>query len=169
MGISKKNYLPTQEELAEARKKGEQSLRSEPRATKAWYKSDTREIVLELNNRCTFSFFVDFAQGLKDASDDDLKEVELMPRGSALHWEKLDADLGVTNLLHGRLGSKKWMEELHKEHGIPMGIWLDTQEAMSELGRMGGSVRSTVKTLAVRENGKKGGRPRSKGGDKATA
>lgn len=30
------------------------------------------------------------------------------------------------------------------------------------LGRLGGSVKSPAKTAAVRENGKKGGRPRKK-------
>lgn len=34
------------------------------------------------------------------------------------------------------------------------------KEFLSEIGRIGGSRKSLKKTLAVRENGKKGGRPK---------
>jgi hypothetical protein len=39
--------------------------------------------------------------------------------------------------------------------------YLAIQQYRSELGRMGGSARSERKTTAVRENAKRGGRPRS--------
>jgi hypothetical protein len=62
-----------------------------------------------------------------------------MPTGSALHWESLDADLGVSQLVLGLFGSKTWM---------------------TELGRQGGRLKSVAKVQAARENGKRGGRPR---------
>jgi hypothetical protein len=34
---------------------------------------------------------------------------------------------------------------------------------MAKIGRIGGSKKSAVKTAAVKENGKKGGRPKKKG------
>jgi hypothetical protein len=67
-----------------------------------------------------------------------LAEVEVTPIGFGLHWEKLDADLGVPHLVMGIFGSKAWMREL---------------------ARRGGSVTSAAKARASRENGKKGGRP----------
>jgi len=62
-----------------------------------------------------------------------------MPTGYALRWERLDADFTVIGLLAGIFGTKAWM---------------------SELGRKGGNARSEAKASAVRENGKRGGRPR---------
>ena len=44
-----------------------------------------------------------------------LAEVEIMPTGSALHWESLDADLGISQLVSGLLGSKAWMTELGRQ------------------------------------------------------
>jgi hypothetical protein len=56
-----------------------------------------------------------------------------------LHWESLDVDLGVPELIAGVFGTKAWM---------------------TELGRLGGQVKSVAKEKAARENGKRGGRPR---------
>lgn len=153
-------YKVTEQELLEAAQRGKIAALLEPRAVKARYDKNTKQVVIELNNRCTFSFPVELGQGLQNASDKELSEIELWPTGDALHWESLDADLGVLNLLEGRLGSRKWMENLHEICGIPIGIWPDSQRAMSELGRIGGSVSSEVKAKTSRENGKKGGRPK---------
>jgi hypothetical protein len=51
-------------------------------------------------------------QGLQGASDKDLAAVEILGIGSGLHWESLDADLGVHSLFCGIYGSKKWMAQL---------------------------------------------------------
>jgi hypothetical protein len=42
-------------------------------------------------------------QGLANGTPEQLAEVEIMPTGSALHWESLDADLGVPQLVSGLL------------------------------------------------------------------
>lgn len=62
-----------------------------------------------------------------------------MPGAESIYWECLDVGFSVPNLIAGSFGTKAWMREL---------------------GRAGGRVRSPAKTAAVRENGKKGGRPR---------
>jgi hypothetical protein len=111
----------------------------EPRALAARYDAATRRIVVDLTNGCTFIFPADRGQGLEGASDAELAQVDVLPGGEALHWEQLDADLGVPQLIAGIFGSKLWMREL---------------------GRRGGSSTSQTKAAAVRENGKKGGRPR---------
>jgi hypothetical protein len=118
---------------------GAQAAGAEPRAAAARYDATTRRIVVDLTNGCTFIFPADRGQGLAGANDAELAEVEVLPGGEALHWETLDADLGVPQLIAGIFGSKLWMREL---------------------GRRGGSATSESKAAAVRENGKKGGRPR---------
>ena len=52
-----------------------------------------------------------------------------------------DADLYVPGLIEGAFGSRRWMQQI---------------------GKLGGSSRSTVKAEASRENGKRGGRPKEK-------
>lgn len=81
----------------------------------------------------------ELVQGLVDASPDDLAQVELTPSGEGLHWETLDVDLSIPSLILGIFGTKAWM---------------------AELGSRGGSVTSTAKARAARQNGKRGGRPR---------
>jgi hypothetical protein len=58
-----------------------------------------------------------------------------------LHWPLLDADLYVPSLIEGAFGSRRWMQQI---------------------GKVGGSIRSSIKAKAARENGKRGGRPRRK-------
>jgi hypothetical protein len=113
----------------------------EPRAVGVKYDPRLKRIVVDLANGTTFIFPPSLAQGLADASVQDLKNVSITPSGEGLRWESLDADLSLTSLLMGIFGSKKWM---------------------SELGRRGGKARSDAKATASRENGRKGGRPRSK-------
>jgi hypothetical protein len=125
----------------EATKRGEEAMKTEPRARSAHYDRKQRRIVVELMNGCTFMFPPTVVQGLETASADELSEVEVTPQGFGLHWEKLDADFTVAGLLAGIFGTKAWM---------------------SEMGRRGGTVRSEAKAAAVRENGRKGGRPRTK-------
>ncbi len=120
-------------------KRGEQRMASKPSATSARYDQSANRIVVELNNGSTFIFPPELAQGLRDASAKDLADVVVMPTGYALRWERLDADFTVIGLLAGIFGTKAWM---------------------SELSRKGGSARSEAKASAVRENGKRGGRPR---------
>jgi hypothetical protein len=82
-------------------------------------------------------------QGFEGAGPADISAVEVVPSGSALHWEKLDADFSVSGLVAGVFGNKAWMDELRKE-------W----------GRKGGKTKSEAKAVAARANGARGGRPR---------
>ena len=49
-----------------------------------------------------------------------------------------------------------WHREPDRDYCVPV----DLREAAAALGRKGGSARSEAKTAAVRENGRKGGRPK---------
>jgi hypothetical protein len=94
---------------------------------------------MELTNGVIMGFPYQLLQGLENGTPEQLAAVAIMPTGSALHWEGLDADLGVSQLVMGLFGSKAWM---------------------TELGRQGGKLKSVAKAQASRDNGKRGGRPR---------
>ena len=125
----------------EAVERGRKRLETEPRAAAARYDKKAERVVVELTNGCVFMFPPSLAQGLSDASADDLAVIEVLPPGVALRWPKLDADFTIMGLLSGIFGTRAWM---------------------TELGRRGGSATSEAKAAAVRENGRKGGRPHTK-------
>jgi Protein of unknown function (DUF2442) len=87
-------------------------------------------------NGCTFAFPPQLAQGLNSATEDQLAEVEVLGSGTGLHWETLDIDLSVPDLLAGLFGTKAYM------------------------ARHAGQTCSPAKAAAARANGAKGGRPR---------
>lgn len=95
-------------------------------------------IHVELDNGCAFEFPAAQAQELANAKPADLRQVEVTAAGLGLYWPTLDADLYVPNLLKGVLGTKRWM---------------------AHIGANGGKATSKAKSLAARENGKRGGRP----------
>lgn len=68
-----------------------------------------------------------------------LKEIVVSPKGTGLHWPKLDADLTIAGLLAGIFGSRMWMREI---------------------AASGGKAMTEKKAAAARANGAKGGRPR---------
>ena len=58
-------------------------------------------------NDCVFIVPVDLMQGLRGASDEDLMDFSLMPRGFDLHWHRLDAQFTVFGLMQGRCGRSR--------------------------------------------------------------
>lgn len=128
-----------QEQINHARQAGEALDDTEPRAVKAWYEIDSARIFIEIKNGVVMGFPSKLLQGLELATPEQLAEVEVMPSGYGLHWENLDVDLGVPQLVSGIFGTQTWMKEL---------------------GRRGGQAKSTAKANASQENGKRGGRPR---------
>lgn len=126
-------------QIEHAVRAGLKASKTEPRAKSARYDTASRQIVVQLTNGCTFMFPAKLGQGLRGATDEQLAEVEVLGRGSGLHWETLDADLSIPQLVMGIFGSRAWM---------------------SELARRGGSAKTAAKAAAARANGAKGGRPR---------
>lgn len=117
-----------------------QTLREAGYAVSARYDRRTSRVILNLNTGVQLSVPTRNLEGLTDAPEEYLAEIEISPAGLGLHWPKLDADVYVPALLQGIFGSKKWMAAL--------------------LGASGGRSTSTAKTAAARRNGHKGGRPR---------
>lgn len=128
-------------EFDDAERRGEQSLHSEPRAQRARYDPKARRILVELTNGCSLEFPARLAEGLQDASDDELADVTILGLGLGLRWERLDVDLSVPGLLAGLFGTKAWMDRERAAHA--------------------GSATSPAKAAAARHNGSKGGRPRT--------
>jgi hypothetical protein len=128
-----------QSQIDQARQAGKTTDEIEPRAVKAWYNMHETKIFIELKNGVVIGFPKKLLQGLESAASGQLSEVEVTPSGYGLHWKSLDVDLGVPQLVAFIFGTQAWM---------------------TELGRLGGQVRSTAKEKASRENGKLGGRPR---------
>jgi hypothetical protein len=122
----------------EAVARGREKRRIEPQAESATYDSGSHSLVIRLKNGATVSVPCSLLPEFKGADPDDIARVELMPRGTALHWEKLDQDFSVAGLLASV---------------VPHSV------LMSEVGRRGGARRSEAKTAAARANGARGGRP----------
>lgn len=126
-------------EIEEATRRGEERMKTEPRAASARYDARAKRIVVELTNDCVFMFPTELAQGLRGASPADLAEVEVMGPGFALGWDKLDTHFSLAGLMSGLFGNKAWMAGLRRKSG---------------------RVKSGAKAGAARGNARKGGRPR---------
>jgi hypothetical protein len=88
---------------------GRRVLATTPHAVAARYDWQADRIVVTLNTGLDVSFSPRDAQGLENASAEQLAAIEITPRGFGLHWPKLDADLYVPAVLEGILGSRRWM------------------------------------------------------------
>ena len=96
-------------QIEAAMAKGRTARASEPHAIFAEFDAESGRIVVMLANGARFEFPPSLAQGLEAASSEQLSQVEVVGDGSALHWEALDADFSVPNLLNGIFGTAKWM------------------------------------------------------------
>lgn len=129
----------TDAEFDAATARGKIATASEPRAKSARYDRKLGRVVVALSNGCTFAFPPHLAQGLEDANDEQLAELEILGAGYGLHWEALDVDLSIPGLLAGLFGTKAYM------------------------ARRAGQTKSPAKSAAARTNGLKGGRPKRAG------
>ncbi|KUR74918.1 DUF2442 domain-containing protein [Novosphingobium sp. FSW06-99] len=126
--------------FAAAEERGRIAAQTEPRAASARYDRRRGRMVIALTNGCSFTFPVRLAQGLEQASDEQIAAFEILGGGYGLHWESLDVDLSIPGLLAGLFGTR------------------------SHMARHAGQARSPAKAAAARANGAKGGRPRKSAG-----
>jgi len=126
----------TEGDIDAAIERGRVALAAEPRAVAARYDRQLDRVIVDLTNGCTFAFPPRAAQGLEQATVEQLEAVEVLGVGFGLHWGELDADLSVEGLLAGLFGTKAYM------------------------ARRAGQATSPAKAAAARANGSKGGRPR---------
>jgi hypothetical protein len=72
----------------------------EPVAIKAW--AENRMVYLELTDGRIIGFPADRYRILSQASEDQLKQVQIEVDGYALRWDELDEDLTVAGVMAGR-------------------------------------------------------------------
>lgn len=130
----------TDEDRIAAENRMQADLKNQPKAVRARYDRRLSRIIISLDSGLDIAFPPRMGQGLENATEDELANIEISPLGDGLHWPAVDADLYIPGLLEGVFGSKRWMA--------------------SQLGASGGRSRSIAKGNASRENGRKGGRPR---------
>jgi hypothetical protein len=89
----------------------------EPRARRAYYDRESGLVVVCLQNEERFSFSPLAVEELAQGSTDELAQVEISPSGDGLHWQALDADIGVIALqqialeqLHARIETA-WLRQ----------------------------------------------------------
>ncbi|HEY8138442.1 MAG TPA: DUF2442 domain-containing protein [Methylocystis sp.] len=126
----------TDREIDAALRRGARARLEEPRAASARYDRASDRVIVDMTNGCAFVFPPALAQGLVGATPDQLVGIEILGAGYGLHWEALDVDLSVPDLICGVFGTKAW------------------------LARRAGRAVSPAKIAAARANGAKGGRPR---------
>lgn len=112
----------------------------EPHAKSARFDRRSRRVLVEMDNGCLFAFPAKLVQGLEQATQEELADIELLGGGYALHWPRANADIRIESALAGIFGSKKWM--------------------MRFAAKEAGERTSEKKASAARANGIKGGRPR---------
>lgn len=109
MAGTKSNF---EEQFSEATRRGEKRLSSDPCAIGARYDRRQRVVIIDLNSGCSLLIPPELAQGLSQASPDELAEVSIRGPGTTVAWPKLDVQFSVTALLSGVLGTRAWMAEL---------------------------------------------------------
>jgi hypothetical protein len=134
--------MVTSEQFRKANESAKELESRVPKAVSAKYDRHIRRVVVQLSSKLGIFFSPRDAEGLEHATLEELSEIEISPSGYGLHFPALDADLYLPALLEGVFGSERWMA--------------------SRMGMRGGKSKSAAKTLAARENGKKGGRPKQK-------
>jgi len=129
-----------EQEFERANRRAGEMQAGVPLAVSARFDRHRGRVFIELNSGLEIGFLPNNAEGLENASPEDLQKIEISPSGFGLYFPTLDADLYVPALLEGVFGSRKWMA--------------------ARLGQVGGFSRSRGKAAASRKNGKLGGRPR---------
>jgi hypothetical protein len=77
----------------------EKELAVEPAALRVW--AEKRMIFIELTDGRIIGFPADRFKILKNATDKQLKGVEIRLNGYALRWEELDEDITVPGIVAG--------------------------------------------------------------------
>ncbi len=93
-----------EKEYALANARG-QARANEPRAVGARYLPVSGTLVVTLSTGMELHVPVARIEGLAEASEEDLREIDVSPAGTGLHFPRVDADVYVPGLLAGITGS----------------------------------------------------------------
>ena len=100
---------------------------------------DLNLLIVGLSNGRRLVLPIEDVQGLGKATHQQLRNHELLGRGTGISFPDLDVDLYVPALIEGVYGNRRWM---------------------AQLGSKGGKAKTEAKRLAAKANGAKGGRPK---------
>lgn len=103
-----------QEDIKKANAEGERIYEEGPRAISAIYNKVDKKIEVTLNNGVEIRFPPRIAQGLSNASEEELSVIDIEGDGLGLCFPIINADLYVPALSKGIFGSKIWMNDLIK-------------------------------------------------------
>ncbi|HET7464468.1 MAG TPA: DUF2442 domain-containing protein [Longimicrobium sp.] len=134
---------PTDEEIPAQLPAAYERGKTEPLAERVFYDTENGYFFVQ----CRFAFRPEHVKGLENATLDQLANCELLGGGVSIYWPELDDGVSVADLAAGAFGDAPWVRHF---------------------AARGGRARSPAKAAAVRENGKKGGRPRKSPADTAT-
>lgn len=70
------------------------------KATKAWY--DEGRICILLSDKKEVRFPIELNPRLRNATIEQLGNIEIICDGTGLHWPELDEDLSITGIIEGR-------------------------------------------------------------------
>jgi hypothetical protein len=141
MKEAKTRVVTTDAEIDAAIAQAKVYERYRPKVVAAEYRAKGDLIAFKLASGIEIAIPRPLLQGLESASRSDVSRIEVEDYGSSLHWPKLGVDHYVPGLLEGIFGTKRWM---------------------AEIGRKGGTTRSSAKAKSSRANGRKGGRPKKR-------
>ncbi|MEI2719878.1 MAG: DUF2442 domain-containing protein [Gemmatimonadales bacterium] len=127
------------QQIPAARARAARVLSTQPRAKRVVFPVGSRAIELQLTNGVSLRIPLALLPPLRNATTAELAELELDRFGLTLHWESLDADYGVGQLVTIALGQ---------------------QTVLRASASVAGATKSPAKSAAARANGRKGGRPR---------
>lgn len=104
--------MVTLEQIREAEARATERISKVVTAREAYF--DGKEVVLSLSNGKRFAFDPHRVQGLENAIDAHLYNIELTPLRDGLYFPELDVDLSIPDLVEGRYGSDAWMRSHSK-------------------------------------------------------
>lgn len=131
-------------QIAEATRRGEAELLTEPLATSARFDRRSRCVVIELNKGSTLTVPVDLLQGLAEASAKDLSQIEIPSPGCEIEWPTLDQQFTIRGLLAGRFGTRRWMENLARDGQLTKSKALPKIRANRPTDKKGRRIRKTT-------------------------
>ena len=139
MNKSKAKIVTTDRQIDAAMVRARSFAPTDRRVISAEYEKRPDVVTLHFDDGIRLSIPRMKLQGLHAAETAQLARIEILGRGTGLHWPLLDVDHYVPGLINHVFGTSRWM---------------------AELGRRGGSATTKAKVVAARANGKKGGRPK---------
>ena len=143
LGITDEEF---ERQYQEATRRGEESMKTEPRAKAVRYDWKQKRIVVDLVNGVTLIFPPYLLQEVSSASEEEIADVKILGSGFTLEWTRLDQHFSVKGLLNGLFGNEHWMNNLPQH--------------LAAIGAQGGKAKTEAKRKASAQNGKRGGRPK---------